>query len=161
MEVAIFLAPWIILGLGVLFVAFSGGPGRAREAYLTRANRTFRLVTLAIFVGAGIAVPAIVIADREEAVGGSGALASEQADEKLERGKELFLANCASCHSLAAVNARGVTGPNLDELGGVEPERVTTAIRIGGAGKGQMPPGPLDGEKAGAGAAYVSEGAGR
>ena len=32
MNVWIFLIPWILVGLGVIFVAFSGGPGRARQA---------------------------------------------------------------------------------------------------------------------------------
>ena len=161
MEVAIFLAPWIILGVGVLFVAFSGGPGRAREAYLTRAGRTFRLVALAVFVGAGIAVPAMIIAEGEEATGGTGSLANEALSEDLQRGKELFRANCASCHSLAAVNARGVTGPDLDDLGSVDERRVVNAIRIGGTGKGQMPPGLLEGRNAELVGAYVARVAGR
>ena len=62
---------------------------------------------------------------------------------KTERGKQLFRQQCASCHSLAAVNARGVTGPNLDEIGEVTPERIHNAIRNGGTGQGRMPAGLL------------------
>ena len=40
MEIAGFLAPWILVGLGVFFVAFSGGPGRAREAITTAGTAT-------------------------------------------------------------------------------------------------------------------------
>ena len=39
MELIFFLAPFVVLGVGVLFVAFSGGPGRARQAYLTGGRR--------------------------------------------------------------------------------------------------------------------------
>jgi mono/diheme cytochrome c family protein len=31
-------------------------------------------------------------------------------------GKQLFTANCASCHTLADAGAAGAVGPNLDEL---------------------------------------------
>ncbi|HZR91132.1 MAG TPA: c-type cytochrome [Gaiellaceae bacterium] len=31
------------------------------------------------------------------------------------RGRQLFTKNCASCHTLAAANASGVIGPNLDD----------------------------------------------
>ena len=41
MEIVGFLAPWLLIGIGVFFVAFSGGPGAAREAYLTRGRRAF------------------------------------------------------------------------------------------------------------------------
>jgi hypothetical protein len=30
------IVPFVVLGIGVVFVAFSGGPGAAREAYLSR-----------------------------------------------------------------------------------------------------------------------------
>lgn len=161
MRAAIFLAPWVILGAGVLFVAFSGGPGRARQAYLTRGNRAFRLLAPLIFVGIGIAVPALIIADQDQALGGSGALSSQRPSKEDEEGKALFRANCASCHTLAASNARGVTGPSLDDLGLLEEKRVVGAIRIGGTGKGQMPAGLLEGENAEAVAKYVARVAGR
>ncbi len=161
MRVVIFLAPWVILGVGVLFVAFSGGPVRARQAYLTRGNRGFRLLAPLIFVGVGVAVPALIIADRGQALGGNGALSSQHPSKQDEEGKTLFRANCASCHTLAASNARGITGPSLDNLGLVEEKRVVNAIRIGGTGKGQMPAGLLEGENAEAVAEYVARVAGR
>ena len=54
-----------------------------------------------------------------------------------------------------------MTGPNLDELGGLDKERVLNAIKIGGTGTGRMPADLLSGEDAEAVAAYVSEVAGR
>ena len=161
MEVAGFLAVWVAIGIGVLFVAFSGGPGRARQAYLTGGNRGFRVAIPLLYLAFGAAIPALIIANREEAVGGTGTLAGVDASEELERGKGLFLQTCASCHSLAAVNARGVTGPSLDQLGAVDERRVLTAIRIGGTGQRRMPAGLLDGENARAVARFVARTAGR
>ena len=68
----------------------------------------------------GVAVPAVVIANRGEAEGGVGSLRTEEITASEERGKELFVQSCKSCHNLDAVNAQGVTGPDLDELGGVD-----------------------------------------
>lgn len=161
MELLFFLAPFVILGVGVLFVAFSGGPGRARRAYLARGDRGFRLALVAVYVALGIAIPALVIAGREESVGATGSLAGADLDPELEEGKNLFLENCSSCHSLDAANARGVTGPDLDALAPLEEDRVLSAIENGGTGENRMPAGLLEGEDAEVVAAYVSEVAGR
>ena len=152
---------FLLLGAGVAFVAFSGGPGRAREAYLTGGRRFFRLLLPAIYIGIGIAVPAIVIANRHSAEGGVGTLRDKQAKGDVEKGKRLFRQTCSSCHTLAAVNARGVTGPNLDQLGQVTKQRVLSAIRIGGTGDGRMPAGLLQGTNANAVADFVSSVAGK
>lgn len=157
----LFLIPWLLIGLGVLFVAFSGGPSSAREAYLTGGNRAFRVAVPLLYVALGIAVPAAVIAERGEATGGSGELATVDASSELKRGRDLFRQSCAGCHSLEAINALGVTGPDLDEVGEMTPERVLRAIEIGGTGQDRMPPRLLEGESARAVAEYVSTVAGR
>ena len=161
MNSLIFITPFVLIAIGVIFVAFSGGPGRAREAYLTRGIRASRVIFPLLFVGLGVAVPAVVIANRDEAVGPRGALASSEPSPEQERGKELFRETCASCHTLSAANARGVTGPNLDELGQVDEARVLAAIENGGTGQDRMPAGLLEGENAAAVAAYVASVAGR
>ncbi|HEX8075767.1 MAG TPA: cytochrome c [Thermoleophilaceae bacterium] len=152
---------FLLAGAGVAFVAFSGGPGRAREAYLTGGRRFFKLVLPVLYIGIGIAVPAVVIANRHAAEGGVGRLKSVQPTAQVATGSRLFKQTCASCHSLAAVNARGVTGPNLDEIGQVSKGRVLSAIKVGGTGQGRMPPGLLQGSNAAAVAAFVSSVAGR
>jgi cytochrome c551 len=152
---------FLILGSGVIFVAYSGGPGQAREAYLTRGRGFFRLVLPVIYLGIGIAVPAIVIANGKESEGGSGRLADVKPSAELKKGKQLFRQTCATCHTLAAVNARGVTGPNLDEIGQVTKQRVLNAIKIGGTGDKRMPAGLLTGKNAEAVAAYVAKVAGQ
>jgi cbb3-type cytochrome c oxidase subunit III len=35
---------------------------------------------------------------------------------KLTSGKDIFVANCGSCHTLADAGTHGTTGPNLDQL---------------------------------------------
>src|SRR5918999_5682289 len=160
MEVLLVLGPFLLLGIGVLFVAFSGGAGQARETYLSGGRRAFPLVILVIYVALGIAVPAAVIAARGEAEGGVGSLRTQEASERLEHGKELFIATCKSCHDLDAVQARGVTGPDLDELGGLDRERVLNAIENGGKGPGPGPPGPPRGPDPGDGAGHVGRGGG-
>jgi mono/diheme cytochrome c family protein len=160
-EVVAFLIPFVLLGIGVLFVAFSGGPGAAREAYLTRGGRAFKIIIPILYIGLGVAVPALVMINREASAGGTGHLRTEDLNSDTERGKQLFRQQCASCHSLEAVNARGVTGPDLDEIGEVTPERVENAIRIGGTGQDRMPAGLLRGQDAREVAEYVSEVAGQ
>jgi cytochrome c553 len=164
MEIVGFLAPWILIGIGVIFVSFSGGPGPAREAYLTRGRRVFGLLIVLTYIGIGIAVPAVVIASRGERMGNDATLSQEMVrDEKpqVREGRALFMESCAACHTLAAVNARGVTGPDLDKIGTVTPARVLSAIKIGGTGQRRMPAGLLEGQNARDVADFVSSVAGK
>lgn len=161
MEVLLVLVPFIVAGLLVIFVAFSGGPSAARQAYLTRGGKVFSLSMVLLYLALGIAVPAAVIAARGEAEGGTGPLRTERPTAVEEEGKTLFIQTCKSCHTLAAVQAYGVTGPSLDALGGLDKERVLTAIERGGTGSGRMPPELLAGEEAEAVATYVANVAGR
>ena len=161
MEFLIPLIPFVVAGVAVIFIAFWGGPSAAREAYLTRGRRGFTITMLLLYAGLGIAIPAAVIAARGQSVGGTGSLRSEEVSGTLKDGKQLFIQTCKSCHTLAAVNAHGVTGPNLDELGGLDKQRVLHAIKIGGTGDGRMPPQLLTGADADAVATYVAAAAGR
>ena len=155
------LLPFLLIGIGVIFVAFSGGPAAAREAYLTRGGGFFKFAIPVLYVVLGIGVPAAIIAAREEARGGVGRLQQASLTTQEKEGKELFRQACGSCHDLNAVNARGVTGPDLDRLGQVTRQRVASAIRVGGTGQGRMPPRLLEGEEAQAVAAYVAKVAGK
>ena len=161
---------FVLVGGAVAFVAFSGGPSKAREAYLTRGNTFFKIAIPLIYVGLGIAIPAVVIANGEEKEGNTGALANEVPDGQLENGKELFTNTCATCHSLKAVNAQGVTGPDLDDIGldsstpqarKQSEKRIINAIHIGGTGQRRMPANLLQGDNAAAVAAFVVDVAGR
>jgi cytochrome c553 len=157
MEVLLVIAPFVVAGIAVIFIAFSGGPSAAREAYMTRGGRLFTAVIVLLYLALGVAVPAAVIASRGESEGGVGSLRTERASE----GKELFIANCKSCHNLDAVQAEGVTGPDLDELGGLDSQRVLNAIEKGGTGQNRMPANLLQGQDAKDVAAYVARVAGQ
>ena len=139
MELLAFLIPFLLLGGAVLFIAFSGGPGKAREAYMTRGGRGFRVATTVLYIALGVAIPVLILTGRGQAAGGNGSLQSADLTEEGERGKDLFRQHCASCHNLDAVNARGVTGPDLDEIGQITPERIVGAIEAGGTGQDRMP----------------------
>jgi mono/diheme cytochrome c family protein len=161
MQVWFILGPFVALGLLALFVAFSGGPSAARDAYLTRGGRLFSFMVVLAFLVLGVAVPALVIAGRGEAEGAVGSLRTQEITATDQRGKELFVQSCSVCHNLDAVNARGVQGPDLDELGGVTEERVLNAIKNGGSGQDLMPANILRGEDAEDVAGYVSKVAGQ
>jgi mono/diheme cytochrome c family protein len=161
MEFLIVLVPFVLAGVAVIFVAFSGGPSAARDAYLTRGGRIFTVTILLLYVALGVAVPAAVIAGRHEGLGATDGLPTKKPTAKQELGKQLFIETCKSCHTLEAVQAHGVVGPNLDQLGGLDKQRVLNAIERGGTGSGRMPPGLLEGVDADAVATYVSAVAGR
>ena len=161
---------FLVAGGVVAFVAFSGGPGAARETYLTRGRGLFRVVIPLIYVAVGVAIPAVVIAGHDAKEGNQGALANTVPGGRLGEGKHLFQSTCSACHTLKAVNARGVTGPNLDQIGldtstpkarADSEKRVRNALRIGGTGQRRMPANLLQGEEADAVAAYLTDVAGR
>jgi len=161
MAVVVILLPFVLLGIAVIFVAFTGGPGAAREAYLSGGGGLFRIAIPLLYIGLGIAVPAAVIASRGEHEGGVGHLEKSGLSANEEHGKQLFRHTCASCHNLDAVNARGVTGPDLDEIGKVTKSRVLSAIKVGGTGDKRMPSGLLQGSDAEDVATYASKVAGQ
>ena len=57
----------------------------------------------------------------------------ESAAGTAAEGKEVFAANCASCHTLADAGAAGQVGPNLDQLKPTE-AAVSTMVTNGGNG---------------------------
>ena len=160
MDVLLVVVPFLFFGIVILFIAFSGGPAAAREAYLTRGGRFAKVAIPVLYLALGVAVPAAVIASRGESEGGVGKLRTESLTKQDENGKVLFRETCWSCHTLAAVQAGGNTGPNLDTLG-VDKQRVLNAIKRGGIGDGRMPAGLLVGQDADDVATYVAKVAGQ
>ena len=90
MQVLLVLVPFVVAGLTVIFIAFSGGPAAAREAYLTRGRRVFRIAIPLIYVAFGAVVPAVVIASRGESEGEVGKLRTEALSDQQKEGKRLF-----------------------------------------------------------------------
>lgn len=71
---------------------------------------------------------------QEQNTTGSGGEAAAGGGD--EAGKSVFAANCASCHTLAAADATGSVGPDLDQ---VKPSESKTKSMVENGG-GAMPP---------------------
>jgi mono/diheme cytochrome c family protein len=115
--VAAFVAFWVVLAFGLFFVAARGGPAGARAA-LQRQTRGANRFALAAFVftavGFGIVMPlALLVGNHSNASAQVGGLKLTKAEKS---GRQLFATHCAVCHTLAAANASGKVGPNLDKL---------------------------------------------
>ena len=159
----IFVLTWVILGLGLLLVALSGGPSGALQR-LQSQSRGSRKVAIVLFVLAllvlGIGVPLAVISSVEARddipeANVSNLTAAEQ------HGRELFAQRCTQCHTLAASNAVAQVGPNLDTL---RPPKalVLDALKNGRSrGNGQMAAGLYQGKDAEDVAAYVAKAVGQ
>ncbi len=115
LAVLLFAAFWVVLGLGVFLLGVRGGPGaaaRGEPGY--RSRRLMGVALVLVYVGFGIVLPVVfLLGNRNNAsaqVGGIKLTAAEQ------RGRELFGQHCGLCHTLAAANAVGKVGPNLDVI---------------------------------------------
>jgi cbb3-type cytochrome c oxidase subunit III len=91
--------------------------------------------------------------------GTQGPTVAAPAATKSTKGDAIFKSNCSTCHTLAAANAKGTVGPNLDQL---KPAlaRVQRQVTNGGAVmpafKGVLSPDQIE-----AVAKFVSENAGK
>jgi cytochrome c6 len=72
-----------------------------------------------------------------------------------ERGRNLFVENCGSCHTLDAAGTQGQIGPNLGDIP-LDASDVLSAIRNGGRGSGNMPPNLVRGKDAADVALFVA-----
>jgi cytochrome c5 len=162
MAALLFIGTWVLLGLTALFIGLSGGPRGARARLYGHGKgtrRTTAIVITVVFVGMGIAIPTVVIAgnkDKNHAGAARVKLSTSQ-----ERGRELFGQICQQCHTLAASDAVGRVGPNLDKL---KPPKalVLDAVLHGRArGAGTMPAGLYTGRDAEDVASYVAAVAGK
>ncbi|HKG62878.1 MAG TPA: cytochrome c [Solirubrobacteraceae bacterium] len=159
----IFVLAWVILALGLLLIALSGGPSGALQR-LQSQSRGSRKAATVLFVIAllvlGIGIPLAVISSVEARddipeANVSNLTAAEQ------HGRELFGNRCAQCHTLTASKAVAQVGPNLDQLRPPK-ELVLDAIKNGRSrGSGQMAAGLYTGEDAEDVAAYVAKAVGQ
>ncbi len=117
LPVFLFVAFWAVLGLAVFFVAARGGPRGAHETLRGQSLTSRRVAAAAfviVYIGFGALIPiGFLRGNRDNAsaqVGGIKLTANEK------QGRELFGVHCGVCHTLAAANAVGKVGPNLDQL---------------------------------------------
>jgi mono/diheme cytochrome c family protein len=158
MAVLAIVLAFLLLGLGVFFLAMSGGSTSARDRSPKPGRRGLRgatvLFVLTLLV-LGVAVPAVVIATDKNRDSIPEANVKHLTDFQKE-GQELFGQRCRMCHTLKAANATGKVGPTLDE-----PPRsyalVLETIKNGrSAGNGQMPADVYQGRDAEAVAEFVA-----
>jgi len=159
----IFVLFWVLLALGLLLVALSGGPSGALQQ-LQSQSRGSRKAATVLFVIAllvlGVGIPAAVIASVDNRndipVANVGNLTGAE-----KHGRELFGLRCAQCTTLKASNAVAQVGPDLDQL---RPPKalVLDAIKNGRArGNGQMAAGLYAGQDAEDVASYVAKAVGQ
>jgi cytochrome c6 len=92
----------------------SSRPERTSEADGRGSNRVVAVVFIFVTLGLGIALPLVILhgnhANASKQVGGVELTAQSKS------GRMLFGQHCAVCHTLAAANAIGKVGPDLDML---------------------------------------------
>jgi mono/diheme cytochrome c family protein len=157
-----FVAAFVVLGLGTLLLAMSGGRGGLGSVLHSQSRGGRRFASFAFVVALvvlGIAVPAAVIAaDKDNNDIPHAGITNLTSQEK--HGQELFGRRCGLCHTLKAANAVAQVGPNLDQLAPNE-KFVLDAIRKGRSnGNGQMPAGIYTGEDAQDVAKFVAKSVG-
>lgn len=130
---------------------------------IERIDRFLAIVTgIAVFGVVFVLVlgPEMIGAEKE-----SGAKTETVGKDELPKpkaapdGKKIFSSNCAVCHTLAAADANGGVGPNLDEL---KPDAATVSEIVSNGGGG-MPSfgGDLEDAEIAAVAEFVSASAGQ
>jgi mono/diheme cytochrome c family protein len=163
MALLAFTLLFVALGIGVLFVALSGGPGGARKRMASQSKRTRRIALINFLLAVvilGLGIPAAVIATVDARNDVPEANVSNLTEAE-KRGRKAFGERCANCHTLKASGAVAQVGPNLDTL---RPPKnlVLDAIRNGRArGNGMMAADLVEGEDAEDVAAYVAKAVGQ
>jgi mono/diheme cytochrome c family protein len=118
LAVLLFAAFWVVLGLAVFFLGIRGGPRAALETpgapRSYRARRAMGWVFVITYVAFGVALPVLFLIGNHNSANGQVGGVKLTAAEK--RGREIFGERCALCHTLAAANAVGKVGPNLDVI---------------------------------------------
>ena len=112
LAVAAFVAFWVIVALSLVLVAGRAGgarPGRAVTRAASQSSLTLFVVTLAVF---GLALPIVMLIGNHDNANAQVGGITLTADQKA--GRELFGQHCGVYHTLAAANAIGKVGPNLD-----------------------------------------------
>ena len=162
MSTLVFVLVWVLLGLGLLIIAMSGGPSGAVQRMMS-TSRTGRRVAIVLFAISLVVLGAIVPAAVVSAVKDKDDIPEANVSNLTEaekRGRELFGQRCANCHTLKAANAIASVGPSLDQI---RPNKklVLDAIENGRSrGNGQMAGGLYTGEDAEDVASFVAKAVG-
>ncbi len=167
----LFVAFWVVLGFGVFFIAVRGGLGGARATLQSQtrgARRASVVVFLVVYIGFGVAIPLLfLVGNHDNANAQVGGIKLNAAEKK---GRELFGEHCGVCHTLAAANAVGKVGPNLDTMkpaetlvlhtiaNGCLQDPPSTSAPTNCLGQGTMPADIVEGTQAQQVAQFVAQG---
>ena len=129
------------------------------------------VIFLVIYIGFGVAIPLLfLVGNHNNANAQIGGIRLTAAEKK---GRELFGQHCGVCHTLAAANAVGKVGPNLDVIKpsqslvlhtvafGCLQDPPTSTSPTNCLGQGNMPAAILQGKQAQEVAQFVGRVAGR
>ncbi|HLY48344.1 MAG TPA: c-type cytochrome [Solirubrobacteraceae bacterium] len=113
----LFVAFWVVLGLGVFFIAIRGGLGGARASFQAQtygARRTAGVIFAILYIGFGIAIPLVFLIGNHD--NANAQVGGYRLSSAMKSGREIFGQKCGVCHTLAGANAVGKVGPNLDVI---------------------------------------------
>lgn len=159
-----------VAAVGVAWAAARGSfriVGEALQTTSRSGSRMLNSTLLIVTLGVGIAVPLVLIIGNHN--NSNAQVGGIKLTPAMQAGRELFGEHCEMCHTLAADNAVGKTGPNLDVL---RPPKATILNTIANGcvqgssganaclGYGTMPAGIVQGRQAAQIAAFVSAVAG-
>jgi cytochrome c551 len=159
-----FLAFWVVVGLVLFFVALRGGPRGARatlQSQTPRSRRAAAVLFAVFYVAVGVAVPVLILVGDHDSAAAHVNGATIALTKQEQTGRKVFGQRCASCHTLAAADANGKVGPNLDVI---QPRAAFVAdaiVRGRQRGNGTMPAGIVQGDDVQAVAAFVAAVAGK
>jgi mono/diheme cytochrome c family protein len=174
LAIALFIAFWVVLAVALFFIAHRGGLGGARERRVRpprMRHPVANMVLVLVYVGLGLVLPAVLLIGNRNHSSAKVGTVQLTAGEK--QGRQLFGQHCAVCHTLAAANAVGKVGPNLDTLHPSETLILHTIVHgcvqqplVSGSpqtclGYGTMPAGIVEGIQAQQVAAFVARAAGQ
>jgi mono/diheme cytochrome c family protein len=153
---------FLVLGLGTLLFAMSGGRGGLGAALHSQKRGSRRFATVAFFISLlllGVAVPAWAISSVLNNDDIPHANVTNLTEEE-KHGQELFGRRCGLCHTLKAANAIAAVGPDLDQLAPNEQVTLDAILEGRSRGNGQMPAQIFTGADAEAVAKFVAKSVG-
>lgn len=169
MHALLFVLLWVVVALVVFFAAFHISRDKDKVAsYGGSMPGGFKVVITLAAALLLLGIPAAVLSKTSDRMpSGAGTFTKTATTADID-GRNIFRSTCASCHSLSAANARGIYGPDLDQVLGApgsDPKttsaRVQSAIKTGGATGKQMPAGLLSGTDAKLVSDYIAAVAGK
>lgn len=117
LAVFLFAAFWVVLALGVFFIAIRGGLAGARETLQSQTplgRKVLRVMFAIAYIGFGLVLPIVFLTGNHAKA--SSQIAGMKLSPAEKRGRVLFGQHCGVCHTLHAANTVGKVGPNLDML---------------------------------------------